>query len=107
MTSWRYGASILAPSTADSTAPSPPSAGSIRPVPDLVEHPLDEFRLDGHRLAGQLGEPLDGSHDRRSGGLAIEAVETKRVREQAGNSPREAVELRERVLAQRDEHVHP
>ena len=59
------------------------------------------------RVAGQLGEALDRTYDRRPGGLAIEPVEPKRVREEPRDPAGEAVELRQRVLTQRDQHVDP
>ena len=77
-----------------------------RARPDLVEDSLDEKRLDGDGLARELGVPLDGADDRRAGRLAVEPVEPESVREEAGDPAGEAIELGERVLAQRDEHVH-
>ena len=74
---------------------------------DLVEHALDELRLDGDGLAGQLGEALDRPDDRRARRLAIEPVEPERVREEARDTAREAIELGQRVLAQRDEDIDP
>ncbi len=72
---------------------------------DLVQDPLDECGLHRDGLAGELGEALERAFDRRSRGPSVEAIEPERVGEQAGDSPREAVELRERVLAERDEDV--
>ena len=69
----------------------------------LVEHFLDERRLDLDRLAGELVEALHGSHDRFSGGVAIEVVEPQVVREEVRNPALEAVELGECVVPQRDE----
>ena len=74
---------------------------------DLVEDAPDEPGLDRHCDAGELGVALDRAHDRGPRGLAVESIESKRVREEAGNATREAVELGERVLAQRDEDVDP
>ena len=47
-----------------------------------------------------------GSSDRRARGVAVEVVDAQVVVEQVRDAPLEAVELRERVLAQRDEEVH-
>ena len=106
MTSCRYGASIRASSPPPSTAPSPPRAVSIRPVPTssstrstrtswtATDSPVSSAKRSTGRVT-------------RARGLSIEAVEPQRVREEAGDAPREAVELRERVLPQRDQHVDP
>ena len=107
MTSWRYGASIRAPSSPPSTDAEPAERRLDLPCSDLVEHAFDELRLHGDGLAGELGEALDRTHDRRAGGLPVEPVEPERVREEARDPAGEAVELRERVLAQRDEDVDP
>ena len=67
-----------------STAPRPPRAARSART-DLVQHALDELRLDRDRLAGELAEALDRPHDGRARRLAIEAVEPQRVREDTGD----------------------
>ena len=107
ITSWRYGASIRgAVGVLGALDGSCAAHGGLDlPGSDLVQHALDELGLDGDRRARELGEALDGADDRGAGGLAVQAVEPKRVREQAGDATGEAIELRQRVLAERDEHV--
>ena len=73
----------------------------------LVEDSLDELRLDCDRLAREVRVALDRAQDGGTCRPAVEPVKTKRVRKQAGNAPGEAVELRQGVLAQRDEDVDP
>ncbi len=60
-----------------------------------------------HSNPGQLREALDRPDDRRPRRLPVEPVEPERVGEEPGHASGEAIELRERVLAQRDEHVDP
>ena len=83
----------------------PPMAGSICPMPTSSSTRSTSSGSTVTSCAGELGEALDGAHDGGASGLAVQAVEPKRVREQAGDATREAIELRERVLAERDEHV--
>ena len=73
---------------------------------DAVEDPLDEHVLGDHVFTLQRTPALQGSDDRRSPGGAVEPVEAEHVAEQVRDPPFEAVEPRERVLAQRKEHVH-
>jgi hypothetical protein len=74
----------------------------------LVEHRLDESRLDADALV--LGcEPvvrLDRPEHRVARCPTVEPVEAQRVREQAGDARLERVDLRERVLPERDQHAH-
>ena len=77
------------------------------PGSDLVQDPVDECGLGDDGDPGELREPLDRALDRGPRSAPVQAIQPKRVGEQAGDSPREAVELRERVLAQRDEDVDP
>ena len=72
---------------------------------DLVQDPPDECGLHRDGRTGELGEALERAFDRRSRGPSVEAIEPERIGEQAGDSPREAVELGEGVLAERDEDV--
>src|SRR5262249_47334134 len=85
--------------------PEPTERGLDLARPDLVEHPLDEVVLDPDGLARQLGEALDRANDRGPGRLPVEPVEPERVREETSDASREPVELRERVLTQRNEDV--
>src|SRR5205085_12451908 len=68
---------------------------------------LDELRLDHDLLAGQLAPARDRPDDRGTRRIAVEVLEPKLVREHARQSSFEDVELRERVLAERDQHVRP
>ena len=54
----------------------------------------------------ELVVALDGPHDGFAGGRAIEMVEPKVVREQIRDPPLEAVELGERIVAQRQQDTH-
>ena len=89
MTSWRYGASMRAPSSAASTAPSPPSAGSIWPAPTSSSTRLDEPGLDRRpRSPVSSVEALDrAARSRPAPACAVEAVEPERVREEPGSRP--------------------
>ncbi len=72
---------------------------------DLVENRFDQRRLDGEGRICQRREPLDRSNDGGSSRHTIESVETEGVREEPGDPTGEPIELRERVLTERDEHV--
>jgi hypothetical protein len=94
------------PEVGDLDHAEPPDRRLDLPGTDLVENPLDELRLDRHRAACELREALGRPQDRRPCSRAVETVESKGVGEEPRDAPGEAVELRERVLAQRDEDVH-
>ena len=72
---------------------------------DAVEDTLDEHVLGDDLLAFELAPALQGPDDRRPPGNPVEPVETQDVGEQARDVAFEPVEPRERVLAQRQEHV--
>ena len=74
---------------------------------DVVQHALDEIGVDRHVLVGELGEALDRTDDRCASGLTVEPIEPERVPEETGDATGEAVELRQRVLAERHQHVDP
>ena len=76
------------------------------PGADLVQDPLDELGLCRHRLPDELAVALERTDDRGSRSCSVEAVESKRVREQPGDAAGEAIELGEGVLTQRHEDVH-
>ena len=107
ITSWRYGASIVPPGRLRSLDGAHPSERRLDPSgAHLVEHRLDELGLERDGLAGQLvvalapgrRSPLVRTRDR--GGRA--GACSRRARDPA----REPIQLRERILAQRDEDVH-
>ena len=73
-----------------------------------VEHRFHERRLDLHRLAlrGLLPVPQrERLEDRRARRGAVEMLDAHEVVEQARHVRGEGVELRQRVLADRDEHA--
>ena len=97
-----------APSSAPSTAPSPPSAGSICPAPTSSSTRSTSSGSTATRLAGELGVALDRADDRGAGAAARSSRSSRSVfAKRPGNAAREAIELGERVLAQRDEDVDP
>jgi hypothetical protein len=72
----------------------------------LVEHGVDELRLRIPRpRRGRPGLP-DRTLDRLASGLAPERLDPEVVVEEPRDRALEAVELRHRVLAQRDQQVH-
>ena len=79
----------------------------MRPVPTSSRTRSTRAGSTPYRLAGDLRVALDGSNDRRLRPPPVETVESERVREQARHAASEPVELRERVLTQRDEDVDP
>src|SRR6187402_1958672 len=66
---------------------------------DLVEHTLDEGRVDRHCLARELHIALDRSQHGCSRRTTVESVEAEGVRKEARDPSREAVELGQRVLS--------
>ncbi len=105
MTSWRYGASTRIAGSPPSTVPSPPRAGSIWPAPTWSSTSSTSSGSTETTTPVELREPLGRADDRGPGGGAVETVEAERVREESRDASREAVELRERVLPERDEDV--
>ena len=106
ITSWRYGASICSRRLAPRPHRCRPDRCAILPRRDLVENGLDERGLDSpDRLPSRL--PAGRAAARRSprARRPVEAVEAQVVVEKAGNRALEAVELGERVLAQREQDV--
>ena len=107
ITSWRYGASIRSSPASSSTAPLPPRPLRIRPAAT--------WSRTASVSAGSISTGSPPSSCQRASGcstaalpcLAGEAVEAQVVVENAGNRGLEAVELRERILAQREEDVDP
>ena len=73
----------------------------------LVEHRFDQLGLDLDRLARQLVVALDGLQDGVSGRTPVEMIQPKVVREQIWDPSLEAVELGERVIAQRQQDADP
>ena len=73
---------------------------------NLVEHRFDERGLHLHRLPGELVPARYRTDDRRARGSSIEMLEPQLVREDRRQSRLERVELGERILAERDQHVH-
>ena len=71
----------------------------------LVEHRLDERFLGRELLAGQLAVAGERAEDRGLPGLPVEPVEAQQVREELGDPAGELVELREGVVAQREQDV--
>ena len=76
------------------------------PCGDLVEHHVDKPRLDLDGAAHETVVSLNGTEDRHASRLPIEPVELEAVREQVRKAPLEAVEERERVIANADQNVH-
>ena len=75
---------------------------------DLVEDGVDERRLDLRLLAGPRQDAvpvLERPFDRLARSRPVEVVDPEEVCEQAGDAVLEAVELRERVLANREHEV--
>ena len=72
----------------------------------LVEHRLDELRLDRHGFPRELVPPRDGPEDRGPRGVAVEPVESELVCEHVRQRRLEDVQRTERVFAQRDQDVH-
>ena len=72
----------------------------------LVEHVVDQGRLDLDRLAARLVVALDRRHDCLTRRGAIEVVEPKIVRKQVRNTPLEAIELCQGVVAERQQGTH-
>ncbi len=106
MTSWRYGASSGAVFSALHRAEATES-GLDRPAPTSSS---TRSTSSGSMLTAspvELRVAIDRADDRRGRSLTVEAIEPEGVREQARDATREAVELRERVLSQRDEDVDP
>ena len=79
------------------------------PGSHLVEHRVDQRRLDRHGLL-VLRQPervlLDRAFDRSPSGRAVEVVDAQVVAEQARDRRLELVKPGERVLAQRDQDVN-
>ena len=75
---------------------------------DLLENGIDERRLDrdGLRLAGESVVGGDGLHDRRACGRERQVLDSEVVVQDAGEAAPEGVELRECVLANREQEVH-
>ena len=71
----------------------------------LVEHRLDERVLGRERLPRQLAVAGERAEDRGLPRFPVEPVEAQQVREQLGDPAGELVELRERVVAQREQDV--
>ena len=74
---------------------------------DLVEHSFDERRLDRHGWAAERRQALERAEDRALAGTTVEAIEAEVVAEDVRDQRLEPIELGERVLADRDEHVDP
>ena len=72
---------------------------------DFVEDPFDQLRLDREGLIDELGETLDGPHYRGARGRTIESVESERIGEETRDPAREAIELGQRILSKRHEHI--
>ena len=78
------------------------------PCSHLIEHGLDERRLDlDGPVRGQLVVAVDRSDDRLARRVPVEMVEPEVVAEHVGNAGLEPVELRERVLADREQEARP
>ena len=71
----------------------------------LVEHRLDERVLGRELLAGQLAVAGERAEDGGLSRFPVEPVEAQQVREELGNPAGELVELREGVVAQREQDV--
>ena len=71
----------------------------------LVEHRLDERLLGRELLTGQLAVAGERAENRGLPCLAVEPVEAQQVREELGDPSGELVELREGVVAQREQDV--
>ena len=74
---------------------------------NLVEHSFDEQRLDRHGSAAERRQALERADDRALAGTTVEAIEPEVVAEDVRDQRLEAIELGERVLADREEHVDP
>ena len=72
----------------------------------LIEDCLDQGRLDLDRLTCGFVVALDGLRDRVACGAPVEVIEPQVVGEEVRDSPLEPVELRERVVAERQQHPH-
>lgn len=74
---------------------------------DLGDRTLDESVLDRQRhvLRARAVEDRERAADRRRSAGRVEGVEAERVREQRGDAPAQAVEAREAVVAQRQQHA--
>ncbi len=105
-TSWRYGASIRALIALPGREAATRFAEIDLSGRGLVEHVVDQRRLDLDRLAARLVVALDRPHDRLPRRGAVEVVEAKVVREQVRNAPLEAIELGEGVVAEREQDTH-
>jgi len=94
------------------TAPDPGRPGAVPdegelPVRGGIDHRVDEPRLErvGRLVAVQEVPLLDGPLDRPAGGVTVQVLDPDVVREQPRDAALEPVELRESVLADRDEEV--
>ena len=72
----------------------------------LLEHRLHQRRLDLDRLAGELVVALDRLDDRIARRTTVEVVEPQVVREEVRDPALEAVELGERVVAEREQDTN-
>ena len=86
----------------------PRLADDDAPSLHLLDHGLDEPRLDlvrGAAVAEELVVLLDGLHDRGGRGLLVEVLDAQVAGEDVHDAAFEAVELRVRVLAKRDQEA--
>ena len=90
-------------------APDPHLRRPHPPDANLVEHVLHELRLHGHLLLPrcELVVELERLHDRVAPGRSRQGLQPDPVLEEAGKVSLEEMEVRECVLAQRDQEVHP
>ena len=89
-------------------APDPHLRRPHSPDANLVEHVLYELRLHGHLLRPrcELVVELERLHDRVAPGRSRQGLQPDPVLEEPGKVSLEEMEVRESVLAQRDEEVH-
>ena len=83
------------------------ASSANRPVRTLIEDGVDELRLEVHgRVAGDAARcTRRPAGDRFGAACAIEVVDPQVVAEQVRDRALEAVELDQRVLAERDQDV--
>ena len=93
-------------SRSSSTRPVPPVPRSTRPTPVCSRIGLDQLRLDLDVIVGEPVVALDRAEDRRARGGTVELVEAQVVGEEPGDPRLEPVELRQRIVARRQEHRH-
>ena len=86
--------------------PAPLGDGDL-PCRDLVEDGLDELRLRLARLLPPQCERGERPHDRVATLLPGQVVEAQEIPEEARDPRLERVELRQRIVADAEEHADP